>query len=50
MLIAKVYNDAFIAPPHLDAPSRLDFRRDALEYLSVWRNGTRMIAIDLAAH
>ena len=48
MLIAEQYNEALIAPPHLDAGSRLDFRRAALEHLErvVQRNETRVV-IDL---
>jgi anti-anti-sigma factor len=48
MLIAENYNEVLIAPPHLDAGSRLDFRRAALEHLErvVQRNGTRVV-VDL---
>ncbi|HEV8411642.1 MAG TPA: STAS domain-containing protein [Gemmatimonadaceae bacterium] len=48
MLIADSYNEVLIAPPHLDAGSRLDFRRAALEHLErvIQRNETRVV-IDL---
>lgn len=48
MLIAENYNEVLIAPPRLDAGSRLDFRRAALEHLErvVQRNETRVV-IDL---
>jgi anti-anti-sigma factor len=48
MLIAEQFNEALIAPPHLDAGSRLDFRRAALEHLErvAQRNETRVV-IDL---
>ena len=48
MLVAENYNEVLIAPALLDAASRLDFRRAALEYLerTVQRNGTRVV-IDL---
>lgn len=48
MLIAENYNEVLIAPPHLDAGSRLDFRRAALEHLErvVQRSGTRVV-VDL---
>jgi anti-anti-sigma factor len=49
MPISKVYNDVFIAPPRLDARSRLDFRRDALEHLErVARQNVTFVAIDLS--
>jgi len=49
MLIADKYHEVLIAPPHLDAASRLDFRRAALEHLErvTQRNETRVV-IDLA--
>jgi len=49
MLIAEHYDEVLIAPPHLDAGSRLDFRRAALEHLEriIQRNEPRVI-IDLA--
>jgi anti-anti-sigma factor len=48
MLVAENYNEVLIAPEHLDAASRLDFRRAALEHLerTVQRSGTRVV-IDL---
>jgi anti-anti-sigma factor len=48
MLIAENYNEVLIAPPHLNAGSRLDFRRAALEHLErvVQRNGARVV-VDL---
>jgi len=48
MLVADNYNEVLIAPSQLDAASRLDFRRAALEYLerTVQRSGTRVV-IDL---
>jgi anti-anti-sigma factor len=48
MLIADSQIEALIAPPHLDAASRLDFRRAALEHLErvAQRNETRVV-IDL---
>src|ERR1019366_7301599 len=48
MLIAENYDEVLIAPPHLDAGSRLDFRRAALEHLErvAQRNETRVV-IDL---
>ena len=48
MLIAESYNEVLIAPPQLNAESRLDFRRAALEHLErvVQRNETRVV-IDL---
>ena len=48
MLIADEYDDIFIAPPHIDAGSRLDFRRAALEHLErvAQRNGM-WVVIDL---
>ena len=48
MLIAEQYNEVLFAPPHLDAASRLGFRRAALEHLErvVQRKETRVI-IDL---
>jgi anti-anti-sigma regulatory factor len=33
MLIAQKYDDALVAPPRIDARSRLDFRLAALEHL-----------------
>ena len=38
MLIAENYNEVLIAPPHLDAASRLDFRRAALEHLAATKS------------
>ena len=48
MLIAESYNEVLIAPSHLDAETRLDFRRAALEHLErvAQRNDTRVV-IDL---
>ena len=48
MMITEHYSEVLIAPPHLDAGSRLDFRRAALEHLErvVQRNGTRVV-VDL---
>lgn len=48
MLVSEQYNEVLIAPAHLDATSRLDFRRAALEHLerTVQRSGTRVV-IDL---
>ena len=48
MLAADNHDEALIAPPHLNAASRLDFRRAALEHLErvVGRNETRVV-IDL---
>jgi anti-anti-sigma factor len=48
MLIAENYDEVLIAPPSLDAGSRLDFRREGLEHLErvVQRNETRVV-IDL---
>lgn len=48
MLIAENHTDTLIAPAHLNAASRLDFRRAALEHLErvVQRNATHVV-IDL---
>ena len=48
MLIAENYNEVLFAPPQLNAGSRLDFRRAALEHLErvIQRNETRVV-IDL---
>ena len=45
MSSAENYSEVLIAPEHLDAGSRLDFRRAALEHLErvVQRNETRLL-------
>ena len=49
MMIAQQHHEVLVAPPRLDAGSRLDFRRAALEHLErvALRNETRVV-IDLA--
>jgi anti-anti-sigma factor len=45
MLVAEHYNEVLIAPASIDAASRLDFRRAALEHLErvAQRNGARLV-------
>lgn len=48
MPITDKYNEVLIAPPHLDAASRLDFRRAALEHLErVAQRSEPRVVIDL---
>lgn len=48
MAIAEQHDDTLVAPPHLDAASRLNFRRAALEHLErVIQRHQTCVVIDL---